>query len=226
MSITYYPDLLQGSDEWFAARCGLLTASEIKHILTPTLKPAANEKTRAHMWELAAQRVTRYVEPAYIGDDQMRGYDDEIRARELYVEKIAPVRTMGFVTNDRWGFTLGYSPDGLVGDDGLIECKSRRQRFQIETIVEDIVPADFWFQCQAALLISERAWLDFISYSGGMPMTLIRAHPDPDTHAAIIEAAAKFEAEVALLMERYQERVAGSPRHIPTERVDSQEMMV
>ena len=56
--ITYHNDLIQGSDEWHAARCGLLTASEVKLILTPTLKIAANDKTRAHVWELLAQRLT------------------------------------------------------------------------------------------------------------------------------------------------------------------------
>ncbi|MDZ7904624.1 MAG: hypothetical protein U5N55_01660 [Cypionkella sp.] len=84
MTITYYPDVEQGSDEWLARRCGVLTASEVKLILTPTLKTANNEKTRAHVWELAAQRITQYVEPSYIGDDMLRGMDDEIKARELY----------------------------------------------------------------------------------------------------------------------------------------------
>ena len=81
MTITYHRDLIQGSDEWLAARCGLLTASEMKLILTPTLKIAANDKTRAHVYEIAAQRITRYVEPTYIGDDMLRGQEDEIIAR-------------------------------------------------------------------------------------------------------------------------------------------------
>ncbi len=72
--ITYYPDLIQGSDEWKSARCGLLTASEMKLIITPTtLKIASNDKERAHLYELLAQRITRYVEPSYISDDMLRG---------------------------------------------------------------------------------------------------------------------------------------------------------
>jgi len=66
MPITYHPEVDQGSEEWLAMRCGLLTASEMKLILTPTLKIANNDKTRAHVWELAAQRITRYTEPTYI----------------------------------------------------------------------------------------------------------------------------------------------------------------
>lgn len=78
-----YHDLVQGSDEWRAARCGLLTASEMHHIITPTMKPAKNEKMRAHAYELLAQRLTGYVEPSYISDDMLRGDDDEIDARRL-----------------------------------------------------------------------------------------------------------------------------------------------
>ena len=131
MTITVHDDLIQGSEEWHAARCGLLTASEVKLILTPTLKVANNEKTRAHAWELAAQRISDYVEPTYIGDAMLRGHEDEILARALYAEKYGEVRETGFVTNDKFAagdgtrFTIGCSPDGLCGDDGMVEAKSR-----------------------------------------------------------------------------------------------------
>ena len=105
--ITYHRDLLQGSDEWLQARCGLMTASEMKLIITPTLKVAANEKASAHLYELLAQRITKHVEPHYISDDMIRGQVDEIEARLLYAKHYAPVEEVGFVTNDEWGFTLG-----------------------------------------------------------------------------------------------------------------------
>src|SRR5690606_996858 len=76
MTITFHNDLVQGSDEWHQARCGLLTASEIDRILTPKLKIADNAKTRAHLWELAAQRISEYVEPQYISDAMLRGHED------------------------------------------------------------------------------------------------------------------------------------------------------
>jgi putative phage-type endonuclease len=178
MTITYHDDLIQGSEEWHQARCGLITASEMKLILTPTLKVANNDKTRAHVWELAAQRITGYVEPTYIGEAMLRGHEDEILARALYSEHFAPVTEVGFVTNDEWGFTLGASPDGLVGDDGLIECKSRIQKYQVQTIVEHYraatIPDEFALQVQTALLVTGRKWCDLISYSGGLPMTAMR----------------------------------------------------
>lgn len=222
--IRYHTNLDQGSADWLAARCGLLTASEMKLIITPTLKAASNDKERAHVWELAAQRITRYVEPSYIGDDMLRGMEDEIEARTLYHNTYAPVSEMGFITNDRWGFTIGASPDGLVGDDGQLECKSRRQKYQLETIATRTMPDDYWIQVQTALLVSERAWCDFISYSGGLPMIVLRVFPDEKTQAAIVEAAAKFEERVALRMAEYRDTLASDTRLIPTERTDRQEI--
>jgi predicted phage-related endonuclease len=224
--IRYFPDLIQGSDEWLAARCGLLTASEMKLILTPTLKVANNDKERTHLFELLAQRITKYVEPHYISDDMLRGNQDELDARALYDKHYAPITEMGFVTNDKWGFAIGYSPDGLVGNDGLIECKSRRQKYQIETIIGAAPPEEYLLQLQTGLLVTERQWVDFVSYSGGLPMVTMRVHPDPVIQAAIVDAATKFEDRLAARMKLYLDNVATWPRVMPTERRVEQEMYV
>lgn len=193
MTITHYPDLLQISEEWFAARCGMLTASEMKHIITPTGTPAKNEKMRAHAYELLAQRLTKYVEPAYVSDDMLRGHEDEIDARLLYSQKYAPVQEMGFIVRDFGDFKIGYSPDGMVGDDGLIEIKSRRQKLQIETICYAGVPREHMVQLQTGLLVSGREWVDYVSYSGGLPMAVYRVDADDAMQAAILAAAEVFE---------------------------------
>lgn len=225
VSITYHRDLIQGSDEWHALRCGLLTASEIKLIVTPTLKVAANDKERAHLYELLAQRISKYVEPSYISDDMLRGKDDELEARALYAKHHAPVDEVGFIVRDFGLYRIGYSPDGLVGDDGLIECKSRRQKFQVQTIIENEVPADFMLQCQTGLLVTGRKWLDFISYSGGLPMQVVRTYPIQRVHDAILEAADAFEARLEELRGRYLAAVLDR-RLIPTERRVEEEMII
>ena len=228
MMITYHRDLIQGSDEWLQARCGLITASEVKLILTPTLKIADNAKSRAHMWELLAQRISGYVEPHYIGDDMLRGHEDELEARSLYAKEYAPVEDVGFITNDQWGFTIGYSPDGLVGAEGLIECKSRRQKFQVQTICEwyenGAIPEDYMLQVQAGMLITGRKWCDLVSYSGGLPMATMRVEPDARVQDAILEAASKFETQIAASMADYHAALESEPRLIPTERRIEQEM--
>lgn len=225
MTIEYHRDVMQGSEQWHALRCGLLTASEMGRIITPTLKVADNDKSRAHLWELLAQRITRYVEPHYISDDMLRGHEDEATARALYARRVAPVERCGFVTNDRWGFKIGCSPDGLVGDYGAIEAKSRRQRFQVEVMVLDKVPAEHMIQCQTSLLVTERKWLDYISYSGGLPMHIIRVHSDPVVCGAIVDAAAVFEQQLADKWERYRAAVSCRPL-IPTERREEMEMIL
>ena len=220
-SVQIHRDLYQGTEEWMAARCGMLTASEMGLILTPTFKAAKNEKERAHLYELLAQRITGYVEPRYVSDDMLRGQDDEVEALALYARHYAPTEAAGFITNDKWGFTIGYSPDALVGSDGLVEVKSRRQKFQIETFVvhvaEGTIPADFVIQVQTGLLVTERAWCDLVSYSGGLPMAVIRTYPDPAVQDAIISAAGDFEKRLAEALTRYRQAVAKT-RSIQTER--------
>lgn len=230
VTVKYFPDLIQGSDQWIAARCGLLTASEMKLILTPTLKIASNDKERAHLYELLAQRITKYVEPHYISDDMLRGKDDEIEAKILYAEKYAPVEEMGFITNDKFGFMLGFSPDGLVGADGFIETKSRRQKYQVQTIIELLpdgnVDPDYILQIQTGLLVSERDWCDAISYSGGLPMVTVRIYPDLKVQQAILDAAHAFEERLSIKRAQYHNALKSSARAVPTERKIVQEMWV
>lgn len=225
MTITYHEEVIQGSDEWLALRRGILTASEMSLIITPTLKVANNDKSRSHLYELLSQRISGYVEPRYISDDMLRGMDDEDRARVAYSKRFAHVRQVGFVTNDRYGFPLGYSPDGLVGDDGQIECKSRRQKFQIETIIADEVPADYMLQIQTGLLVTEREWCDFISYCGGLPMFVKRVYPDGFVQSAILEVASSFYTALAAKHDAYKSQLhALAERLVPTERVVIQDM--
>jgi predicted phage-related endonuclease len=226
-----HPDMEQGSDEWLQARCGLLTASEMKLIVTPaTLKAADNDKSRAHLFELLAQRISGFVEPHYVGDEMLRGHEDEIEVRRLYSEKFEPVHEVGFITNDRWGFTIGYSPDGLVGEHGQIETKSRRQKFHVQTMIENVaaktVPAEFMVQVQTGLLVSERQWCDFIVYSGGLPLIPIRAYPDDKVQDAIINIAGAFERKLQQQWALYREALVSDPRLIPTERKVEEEMVI
>jgi hypothetical protein len=227
--IKYHADITQGSDEWLALRCGLLTASEMNLIVTPTLKAASNDKERAHLYELLGQRITGYVEPRYISDSMLRGQEDEIEARLEYQKAYGKVTEVGFVTNDKWGFTIGYSPDGLVGTDGLLECKSRNQKLQIRTLVDyvsaDTIDPDFMLQCQTGLLVTERKWIDLVSYCGGLPMATVRVFPDEKYQTAIIEAATAFESRLNSAYEKYQSLLASDKRLIPTERKITQEMI-
>lgn len=213
----------QGSDDWHEARCGLLTASEVKLILTPTLKIANNDKTRQHVFEIASQRLTGYTEPQYISEDMLRGHVDEIKARELYSEHYNPVEEVGFITRDFGGFTLGYSPDGVgvLGDFG-IECKSRRQKYQIQTITSNMVPEEHILQVQTGLLVTGWDYMDYISYCGGLPMWVIECKPIQEYQDAIMVAAENFEKQVLAKIEEYGNRIAEAKCVVETEREMSQ----
>jgi predicted phage-related endonuclease len=226
VSLIEFPDVIQGSDEWHDQRRGLITASVVGQLVTPkTLKIAANDKSRSIVTQLVAERITGYTDPTYIGDDMLRGIEDELRARDLYAEVYErPVREIGFLLRKEKNWQMGYSPDGLVGHDGLIEVKSRRSKLHLATILADEVPAEYMAQCQAGLLVSGREWLDFISYSGGMPMWHKRLFPDPTWHEAIIAAAEQFETTAAEMVSDYATKTAGLPA---TERTpDYHEMVI
>ena len=114
----------------------------------------------------------------------------------------------------------------MIGDDGLIECKSRRQKYQVQTIAGG-VPDEHMLQLQTGLLVTERDWIDYVSYSGGMPMAVFRVERDEDVIAAIIAAATGFEERVASTIADYHSELsAGRIRWVPTERAVEQEMYV
>lgn len=218
MTLHVLPDLIQGSPEWHDQRRGMITCSVIGSLVTPkTIKPASNPEARSIFAQLVAERITRYTEPTYLGDDMARGHEDEPRAVEVYSEHYAPVTPTGFMVRDDWGFSIGYSPDGLVSDDGLIEVKSRRQKKHLQTIITDEVPVENMAQVQCGLLVSGRAWCDYISYCGGMPMWRKRVEPDLRWAEAIVAVVETFEVAAEVMTALYHERTKDLPA---TERID------
>src|ERR1017187_7932586 len=157
MTITYHRNIAQRSPEWYALRCGMLTASEMKNVITPkTLQPVKKKNPDEEidlLWKLASERIMKYAEPEFSTYDMLRGYDDEADALYHYREHYGEVEDCGLVTNDQWGFTLGFSPDGLRGDDGIVECKGRMPKFQLETILSGVMPDEYRIQVQTGLLI-------------------------------------------------------------------------
>ena len=209
--LTTYPELSQGTPEWHAARCGLLTASVIGRLLTPTGKIADNETSRGLGMALIAERITGRVDDIPMTASMWRGQEEEPLARDMYSEHHAPVDELGFMVRQFDGCRIGYSPDGLVGDDGLIEIKSRSQKAQVSTIMSGQVPAANMAQLQCGLLVSGRQWIDYVSYSSGMPLWVKRIHPYPDYQATLLAAARQFEDDAANILDRYRAKVAGLP---------------
>lgn len=224
MSLHEFPNLIQGTEEWLEVRRGIVTASVVGQLITPkTIAPASNDTARRLTAQLTAERITGWTDSVYVSDDMIRGTEDELRARDLYSKHYVPVREIGFMVRDDWGFDIGYSPDGLVGDDGLIEVKSRRAKKHLQTILSDAVPIENMAQIQCGLLVSGRQWCDYISYCGGMPMWRKRVTPDERWLTAIVEAVGAFEKSAAQMVETYLKAVDGLPT---TERMIYEEMVI
>jgi putative phage-type endonuclease len=220
--IKHHDNLTQGTPEWFAARCGIITASECALILTPKGKIGNNDKTRAQIYELMAQRVSgrsEYFEPTW---DMERGNMQEGEAIEYYEKNHAEVATTGFITNNQWGFTLGYSPDGLVGEEGLIEVKCPRQKAHMETLLTQTVPDKYMAQLQHGLLVTDRKWIDYVSFHAGLPLVVIRVLPDTEWQERIIQAATQTEEKISSLLKVYKQLESTMT---PTEFIEEEEIV-
>lgn len=210
-ALTVYDQITQGSPEWDALRRGMVSASIVGKLLTPTLKVASNDTSRGVTLGLIAERITGYTEPSYMSADMWRGVEDEPVARDFYAGHHGKVTEVGYMVRDFATCQIGYSPDGLVGSDGLIEIKSRNQKQQVATILADAVPDYNMAQLQCALLVARRDWIDYVSYSAGMPLYVKRVTPKSAWIEAILDAAEAFEATAAEVVARYRQNTKGMP---------------
>ena len=206
MTLTVYETLEQGTDEWLEARRGLVTASTMNRLVTPTLKTADNDTSRALLNTLACERITGHVEPHFETFDMARGHNEEPWAREEYAaHQGVEVAQIGFMTREFNGATLGYSPDGLVNDDGLIEIKCPNTATHIDTILTGAVPDKYLKQMLFQMACTGRDWCDFVSFDPRMPdemQLFIKRVPRDD------EAIAEIEAAVLAILAEADELIA------------------
>ena len=176
------------------------------------LAPATGSTVDALTFGLAAERITGIVEPIYVNADMQRGHDEEPRARDYYTEHHAPATEYGFMVRELDdGTRVGFSPDGIVGDDGLIEVKAPRQKTHLRTILAGSAPVEHMAQMQCGMWVSGRDWCDFISFYGGMPVFVERVHASTEWATAIEAVARRFEQQVADITNDYTDRTASLP---------------
>ena len=130
----------------------------------------------------------------------------EPTARRYYeFDNDCEVKECGFITTDDGRF--GYSPDGLVGDDGLIELKSPKHHTHVAWLRAGIVPPEHLAQCHGGLLVTGRAYIDFMSYAEGLPPLLVRVEPDEKTEAlrvALERFWDEYQAAKALIESKFE----------------------
>lgn len=193
MKIHY--SLEQGTPEWLALRLGKPTASNLATIMAG----GKGDTRRKYLYKLAAERISGIVEETYKNTHMERGNELESTARAAYeAESGSEVVQVAFIDCGTWG----ASPDGIVGNDGGIEIKSRIGSVQIETIETDKVPAANMPQINACMLALDREWWDYVSYSTGLPLFVKRCHRSKEADSAIIAALDRFNSELSELIEK------------------------
>lgn len=163
-----FKDIEQGSQEWLNMRLGLITCSEIKAIR------ADGAGAQTYINGLAYERITGESSAVFVGNQWTdRGHELEPVAREAYERKTGfEVEQVSFIKN--LGF--GYSPDGVIGDNGLIEIKTKQPKDQIALLRSGDIPKEHLDQLDGGLLCSNREWIDFVAYCPNLPIFIKRVY--------------------------------------------------
>ena len=153
----------QGSEEWLSLRLGRITASRVKDVLTKGRGTSQSKTAESYMMELIAEILTGNSNPFFENDAMRWGTETEPQARAMYAvnNDFVDVKEVAFVEHNE---QAGISPDGLIGDDGLLEIKCPNTTTQIKRALSDDYSADYKAQIQMQLWVTERKWCDFLSF--------------------------------------------------------------
>lgn len=161
----------QGSVEWLQERLGHVTASRLADVMA-TIKTGEASSRRNYRAELVAQRLTGNIEQGFTNSAMQWGTDNEPLARAEYeVRKGVFVDQVGFIKHPTIEWS-GTSPDGLVGDDGLIEIKCPNTATHIDTLLSGNIPSQYEKQMIWQCCCTGRVWCDFVSFDPRMPSDL------------------------------------------------------
>lgn len=158
----------QGSDRWKQLRCGQITASRAKDVIAMTKKGEAANR-RDYRTEILVERLTGVPVEQYVSKEMLWGKQQEPFARSAYeIYAAVFVDQVGFVVHANIPF-FGCSPDGLVGDDGMIQIKCGNRTTHLAWMQSGVVPIEHIPQMLAELAVTGRKWIDFVSYHPEFP---------------------------------------------------------
>lgn len=150
----------------YALKAGCFVILLVKAGVASTLPPTV----------LTLERITGEAADPFMGNRHTeRGHELEGTGRQLFEAQTGVItQQVGIILNHG----IGYSPDSLIDADGLCEIKTKLPKFQVGVILSNEIPKDHIAQCQGGLWVSEREWIDFVSYWPGMPLFIKRAYRD------------------------------------------------
>lgn len=185
-------DCEQQSEAWFQHRLGIPTASEFKSVLAK----GEGKMRRTYLMKLLGERFTGEPADDYRNAHMDRGRAMEAEARNCYVfMKDVDLTPVGFIRNG----DKGCSPDSLIGDNGLIEIKTKLPHLQLEALFAGKLPSEHQAQVQGALWVAEREFCDFISYWPKLPPFIIRIERDEEYIKALAAEVERFNDELQTL---------------------------
>ena len=194
----------QGTPEWFAQRLGKVTASRVADVIAKT-KTGYSTSRENYMAQLICERMTGAVAESYTNTAMQWGTDNEPLARAAYeAAKDVLVDEVAMITHPRID-AAGASPDGLVGDDGLVEIKCPNTATHIDTLMSQAVPTKYNTQMQWQMACTDRQWCDFVSFDPRMPTELqlfIKRVPRDNDYIAMLEK------EILSFLEELDEKVS------------------
>jgi putative phage-type endonuclease len=180
----------QNSDEWFALRRGKFTASTFKDLFM-------GENTQGYkdaIYKVAFERLTNTSPESFTNEYMQRGNELEPEARAWYeFEKNVEVIKAGFFEYNDW---IGASPDGLVGDSGLIEIKCPKFSTMMDYLIKKELPKTYFHQVHGQLLVTDRQWCDFIAYHPSLPKFVLRVEREKKIDDEILDKLFKAIKEV------------------------------
>ncbi len=189
----------QGSDEWLQIRLGKITASHFSDVLAQ-----GTGKTRKdYMIKLATEQLTKLPNETYSNAYMQWGTETEPEAR-VYYEYLYDVAVdqVGFVELNEW---VGCSPDGLVGEDGLIEIKCPKSTTHVSTILDDKMQTCYKSQVQGQLWVTGRKWCDWISFDPRVtnnPCFVVRVPRDEKYISALELVVEQFIKELKVMIKK------------------------
>ena len=203
--------MMQQTDDWFAARCGHVTASRVSDVMAKTKSGYAASRQN-YMAELICQRLTGTVDHGFTNAAMQRGVELEPVAREMYLlnEFDATVTEVGFIKHPSIDF-FGASPDGLVNHDGLLEIKCPNTWTHLETIESGKPKTQYLLQMHVQMMCTGRQWCDFVSYDDRLPANFsfykTRIYLDGNLAKEIEHEVRNFLADMELKIKVITEKV-------------------
>ncbi len=192
----------QGSPEWLAARLGKVTASEIDALVSPELAIRKGKGPQTYLYRKIAEKVLGTPVDTASSWAMDQGAVVELEAIPWYsFAHNVQVDRVGFCESDDG--RIGFSPDGLIGEDGGVEIKSPQPARAVEYLLEGEVPAEYRLQVQFSLYVSRRKWWKFVSYSRQLPALVVHVEPHQETFNTFDKAMKQFfelfDAKMAII---------------------------